>query len=109
MFASSSRVLRRPERSPEPSSVLTPRRTYPRRAKTRAVTRMNILLCIDGTGDSSETVYNHDMAHSHVRKIWFHAATEESLKLYMRGSTMLGTEMVDLVSRGFGFVYQRAR
>lgn len=40
---------------------------------------MDILLCIDGTGDSSDSIYAHDMAHSHVRKIWWHSPLPSDL------------------------------
>lgn len=70
---------------------------------------MNILLCIDGTGVDSNAQYAREMAHSHVRKIWWRSAIDGASKHYMRGPTMLGSEMVDIVSRGYDFVFNRYR
>lgn len=70
---------------------------------------MDILLCIDGTGDSSDSVYNRTMAHSHVRKIWYHSPLDDTSKRYMRGPTLLGLEMDSIVARGYSFVHDRYR
>lgn len=70
---------------------------------------MNILLCIDGTGVASDSQYAREMAHSHVRKIWWHSTAAPSMKHYMRGPTVLGSEMLDIVSRGYNYVFDRVR
>lgn len=70
---------------------------------------MNILLCIDGTGVDSNAQYEREMAHSHVRKIWYRSRIDPQLKRYMRGPTMLGSEMMDIVASGYNFVTDRVR
>lgn len=60
-----------------------------------------MLLCIDGTGDSSDRQYAIDMANSFVNRI--HRRGCEP-KHYMRGPTVTGIEMESIVNRGRNFV-----
>lgn len=68
---------------------------------------VTILLAIDGTGPWDDDEYAEEFGHSHVRKIWYH--TQATRKRYLRGPSMLGSEMSGLVRDGLAFVEDRRR